>query len=112
MEKDSVNDAHMIEYFAIITAWMGEKEPPANRSQKRSDYWVTVPSFTAKGNCTILGPARRRPAFGKNRRLARAERRKIRWNAIFERVDKTYAASPHILNILTILARRDCRSYI
>jgi tetratricopeptide (TPR) repeat protein len=26
VEKDSVNGAHMIEYFAIIAAWMGEKD--------------------------------------------------------------------------------------
>ena len=25
-EKDSINGAHMIEYFAIIAAWVGEKD--------------------------------------------------------------------------------------
>src|SRR5205814_5804358 len=26
VEKDSINGAHMIEYFAIIAAWVGEKD--------------------------------------------------------------------------------------
>jgi serine/threonine-protein kinase len=26
MTKDSINGAHMIEYFAIIAAWVGEKD--------------------------------------------------------------------------------------
>jgi hypothetical protein len=26
IEKDSINGAHMIEYFAMIAAWLGEKD--------------------------------------------------------------------------------------
>jgi hypothetical protein len=38
--KHSVNRPHMIEYFALIAAWMGEKELPANTWKRRAAFAI------------------------------------------------------------------------
>ena len=43
MEKDSIIGAHMIEYFAVIAAWVGEKELACEHLEKatRLSGWGT-----------------------------------------------------------------------
>ena len=75
LEKDVINGSRVLQYFAITAAWAGEKElalqqleaglrAPARIAHAELRRLKTVPG---------LGPAPRRSALRKNRRLARAE---------------------------------------
>ena len=75
VEKDSVNGLHMIENFAMIAAWVGEKDLAC-------EQLATVVRYPGSGMVVtygdlklyaVLGLAARRAVLRKNRRLARAE---------------------------------------
>jgi TolB-like protein/Tfp pilus assembly protein PilF len=64
-EKDSINGAHMIEYFAIIAAWVGEKDLACDQLAKA----VQLPgNFVSYGRLKLLpywDPLRGDPRFEK-----------------------------------------------
>ena len=75
VKKDPVNGMVMIKYLAMIAAWVGEKDLACEQlatavrcptGGMRSQLWRTKTD-------AVVGPAARRPALRKNRRLPRAE---------------------------------------
>ena len=73
VEKDALNGADMIQYSAIVAAWVGEKDLALQNLTKAAQ----LPGFLSYGRLKLLPwyrPASRRSALRKNRRLARAER--------------------------------------
>jgi hypothetical protein len=73
LEKDVANGSRVLQYFAITAAWAGEKELALQ--QLEAGLRTPVASLMLScGALKLLGPAPRRSALRKNRRLARAER--------------------------------------
>jgi len=68
--KDSLNGADLIQFSAIIAAWVGEKDLAATGKGRATSRHTQLRSFEA---AALLGPAPRRSAFRKNRRLPRPE---------------------------------------
>ena len=72
--KDSINGAHMIEYFAIIAAWVGEKDLLCEQLSQRD----ATPSYglLSYGQLKLLpywDPLRGDPRFEKIVNLSRTE---------------------------------------
>ena len=64
VEKDSINGAHMIEYFAITAAWVGEKDLACDRVAEA----VRLPGQMSYGQLKLLpfwDPLRGDPRFEK-----------------------------------------------
>ena len=76
LEKDVSNGSLVLQYFAITAAWAGEKELALQ--QLEAGLRAPDASANAELRCLktapLLGPAPRRSALRKNRRLARAEK--------------------------------------
>ena len=76
LEKDVVNGSRVLQYFAITAAWAGDKELALQ--QLEAGLRAPAASHDAElrrlKTAPLLGPAPRRSALRKNRRLARAER--------------------------------------
>ncbi len=65
VEKDSINGAHMIEYFAIIAAWAGEKDLAC---QQLANAVQVLGTYTSYGRLKLLpywDPLRGDPRFEK-----------------------------------------------
>ena len=50
VEKDSINGPHMIEYFAIIAAWVGEKD----LAFEQLDKAIRLPCEVSYGRLKLL----------------------------------------------------------
>jgi len=64
VEKDSVNGAHMIEYFAITAAWVGEKDLACDQLAKAAQ----LSGYVSYGRLKLLpywDPLRDNPRFEK-----------------------------------------------
>ena len=76
VEKDVINGSRVLQYFAITAAWAGDKELALQ--QLEAGLRAPVASVDAELRClkTVpgLGPAPRRSALRKNRRLVSAEK--------------------------------------
>ena len=74
LEKDVINGSCVLQYFAITAAWAGDKELALQQLEAglRAPHASLMLSYGAK-TAPFLGPAPRRSALRKNRRLARAE---------------------------------------
>ena len=71
MEKDAKVGHYLVRYFAVIAAWVGEKDLACEQlaillRPPRLSLWRTKIA-------TTMGPAARLPVLRKNRRLPRAE---------------------------------------
>jgi TolB-like protein/Tfp pilus assembly protein PilF len=70
--KDAIIGARLVQYLALIYAWTGEKDLALETAKRRGTHprsfelWLFAPA-------PVLGPAPRRSALRKNRRLACAE---------------------------------------
>ena len=75
LEKDVNNGSRVLQYFAITAAWAGEKELALQQLEAglRAPAASQMLSYGALKLHPVLGPAPRRSALRKNRRLARAE---------------------------------------
>jgi hypothetical protein len=76
VEKDSTDGSQMLVYFAIIAAWVGEKDTALQylepqRPITRRTLHCDLRRIKA---AALLGPAPRRSALRKNRRLVSAEK--------------------------------------
>ena len=78
--KDSINGAHMIEYFAMIAAWVGDKDLACEQLAVATQLPGT-PQLRPIETAAPVGPAPRRSALRKNRRLPRAERTDVRYGS-------------------------------
>ena len=58
VEEHLVNEAHMIEYFGLVAAWMGEKEPGCEHMEKAT-------GLSGSGLLTQWDPLRGDPRFQK-----------------------------------------------
>ena len=75
VEKDSVNGLHMIEYLAMIAAWVGEKDLACEQlATAIRDPSGPAPHLWRIKTDAIVGPAARRAVLRKNRGFSRAER--------------------------------------
>jgi hypothetical protein len=72
VEKDSINGPHMIEYFAIIAAWVDEKDLACEQLAKAAQLSATASPVMAGSSSPLVGPAPRLPALRSYRHLARA----------------------------------------
>ena len=63
---------HMIHYLAMIAAWVGEKDLAFEQLAFSARYPCRCNLWRIKTG-SVLGPAARRSAIRKNRRLPRAE---------------------------------------
>ena len=75
LEKDVINGSRVLQYFAITAAWAGEKE----LALQQLEAGLRAPAhrhaeLRRLKTASLLGPAPRRSALRKNRRVARAER--------------------------------------
>ena len=75
LEKDVINGSLVLQYFAITAAWAGEKELALQQLEAglRAPAASLMLSYGALKLLPVLGPAPRRSALRKNRRLARTE---------------------------------------
>ena len=67
VEKDSVNGLHMIEYLAMIAAWVGEKDLACEQLAKAIRYPM-YPSDVSYGELKLMpwwDPLRGEPCFEK-----------------------------------------------
>ena len=75
LEKDVINGSRVLQYFAITAAWAGEKELALQ--QLEAGLRAPVASLDAElrrlKTAPLLGPAPRRSALRKNRRVACAK---------------------------------------
>ena len=72
VEKDSINGLHMIEYFAMIAAWVGEKDLACEQLAKAIRY----PYALSYGELKLMpfwDPLRGQSVLRKNRCLVSAE---------------------------------------
>ena len=76
VEKDSLNGSQMLVYFAIIAAWAGEEGHcfAILGGQRSIARWIHCCDLRRIKAAPLLGPAPRRSALRKNRRLLRAKR--------------------------------------
>ena len=76
LEKDVTNGSRVLQYFAITAAWAGDKE----LALQQLEAGLRAPAASAHAElrrlktAPLLGPAPRRSALRKNRRLVSAER--------------------------------------
>src|SRR5205814_5348718 len=75
LEKDVSNGSRVLQYFAITAAWAGDKELALQ--QLEAGLRAPDPSLMLKlrrlKTASLMGPAPRRSALRKNRRLPRAK---------------------------------------
>ena len=82
-EKDSVQGAHIIDLFAVIAAWVGEKDLACE--QLALCFAISRCARLRRiQTAPLLGRAARRSALRENRRLPRAERLRLRRDPRFE----------------------------
>ena len=76
VEKDVINGSRVLQYFAITAAWAGEKELALQQLEAglRAPDASLMLSYGALKLFPVLGPAPRRSALRKNRRLVSAEK--------------------------------------
>jgi tetratricopeptide (TPR) repeat protein len=65
VEKDSINGAHMIEYFAVIAAWVGEKDLACERLAKAVQIGGSSISYGRLKLLPYWDPLRGDPRFEK-----------------------------------------------
>ena len=66
--------SHMIEYLAMIAAWVGEKDLACEQLATAIRYPTSrAPQLWRIKTDAVVGPAARRSALRKNRRLPRAK---------------------------------------
>ena len=65
--------SHMIEYLAMIAAWVGEKDLACEQLAHSRSYPSSGVTLWRIETDAMVGPAARRSALRKNRRLPRAE---------------------------------------
>jgi tetratricopeptide (TPR) repeat protein len=73
VDKDSVNGIAVVEYLALIAAWVGDKDLAFEQLGKNCAT-TKYSQLRATETTAILGPAAWRSALRENRRLARTER--------------------------------------
>ncbi len=75
VEKDPVNGMVMIKYLAMIAAWVGEKDLACEQLATAVRYPTSGirPRLWRTKTDAVVGPAARRSALRKNRRLSSAE---------------------------------------
>jgi serine/threonine protein kinase/tetratricopeptide (TPR) repeat protein len=73
VEKDSIFGLVMIKYFAVIAAWVGEKDLACEQLARAVRPPCLSPQLWRIKTDAVMGPAARRTVLRKNRRLPRAE---------------------------------------
>ena len=76
LEKDVINGSRVLQYFAITAAWAGEKELALQQLEAglRAPYVSLDAELRRLKTAALLGPAARRSALRKNRRVVSAKR--------------------------------------
>ena len=64
-EKDSINGAHMVEYFAITAAWVGAKDPACEQLAKATQLGGTEATYGRLRLLPYWDPLRGDPRFEK-----------------------------------------------
>ncbi len=72
LEKDVINGSRVLQYFAITAAWAGDKELALQQLEAglRAPVRIADAELRRLKTAPVLGPAPRRSALRKNRRVA------------------------------------------